>query len=68
MKRPPLIDNQELLTAKIKMLDSLLEIEIAYSLMKGSEGDAEKDPLDVHYESLKANISVRYLKSLIYNP
>lgn len=68
MERPPLIDNQELLTAKIKMLDSLLEIEIAYSLMKGSKGDAEKDPLDVHYESLKADISVRYLKSLIYNP
>lgn len=41
------------------MLDSLLEIEIAYSLMKGSKGDAEKDPLDVHYESLKADIYVR---------
>ena len=59
MSRPPLIDNQELLTAKIKMLDSLLEIEIAYSLMKGSKGAAEKDPLDVHYESLKADIYVR---------
>lgn len=56
MKKPPLLDNSELINLKIKMLDSLLEIEIAYSLLKGSKGDAEKDPLDLHYESLKADI------------
>lgn len=61
MKKPPLLDNSELINLKIKMLDSLLEIEIAYSLLKGSKGDAEKDPLDLHYESLKADIHVSLL-------
>lgn len=39
------------------MLESLLDIEVAYSLLKGSVTD-EKDPIDVHYESLKARIEV----------
>jgi len=58
MKQPPLIDNEEYLNLKIQMLDSLLEIEVAYSLMKGSKGNDEKDPLDVHYESLNTNMTV----------
>ena len=41
---------------KIEMLDNLLELEVAYSLLKtGNEGG--KDPLDVHYEQLKTKIS-----------
>lgn len=40
------------------MLDSLLDIEIAYSLLRESVSSGEKDPLDVHYEKLKASIEV----------
>lgn len=41
------------------MLDSLLEIELAYSILK-SEGDTgEKDPVDVHYEKLATDMEVR---------
>ena len=42
------------------MLDNLLEIEIAYNLLKeGNEGsDSGKDPIDVHYEKLKTEIEV----------
>lgn len=38
------------------MLDSLKEIECAYSLLRSSTGGAEKDPIDSHYESLKTKI------------
>ena len=42
------------------MLDNLLEIEIAYNLLKeGAEGyDSLKDPIDIHYEKLKTEIEV----------
>ncbi len=40
------------------MLDSLLDIEIAYSILQGDSGDEEKDPLDEHYQKLKTDIKV----------
>ena len=39
------------------MLDNLLEIELAYSLMKAGDG-AYKDPIDAHYEKLKTDVQV----------
>ncbi len=44
------------------MLDSLLEIELAYSILK-SEAEQEesignRDPIDVHYEKLNTNMEV----------
>lgn len=44
------------------MLDNLLEIEVAYSLLK-SGGDDEKDPIDVNYEKLNTKLEV-LLKSV----
>ena len=38
------------------MLDNLLEIEVAYSLLKG--GDEGEDPIDAHYKKLKTSIVV----------
>lgn len=61
LKTPPLLDNTETISSKVQMLDSLLEIEIAYNLLKGGAGDEELDPLDIHYSSLKANIKVSLL-------
>jgi poly [ADP-ribose] polymerase len=44
------------------MVDNLLEIEVAYNLLKtGNEGD--KDPIDVHYEQLKTDMKVVDKKS-----
>lgn len=48
-----------LLQLKTEMLDNLLEIEIAYNLLKGGE-DSAKDPIDVHYERLKTEIKVTF--------
>lgn len=40
------------------MLDNLLDIEVAYSLLKSGEGDLAKDPLDVNYEKLQTDLEV----------
>jgi hypothetical protein len=39
------------------MLDNLLDIEIAYNLLKTGD-ESTKDPLDLHYEKLKTDIQV----------
>lgn len=44
---------------KIEMLDSLLEIEIAYTMLKAkSDGDNAVHPLDAHYAKLNTHIEV----------
>lgn len=40
------------------MLDNLLDIEVAYSLLRGGAQDNESDPIDINYEKLKTNIEV----------
>lgn len=45
--------------AKVEMLDNLLDIEVAYSLLRGGSDDSTKDPIDVNYEKLKTDIKVR---------
>ena len=39
------------------MLSSLLDIEVAYNLLKSSKAEG-KDPIDSHYEQLNTEISV----------
>lgn len=56
MKKPTPLDNEEIIKQKIEMLDNLLEIEVAYSMLKGAEGDKSKDVIDVHYEKLKTDL------------
>ena len=59
MGKPPPLDSEEVIKIKTQMLDNLLEIEVAYSLLKQEEGVAGgKDPLDVHYEQLKTKLEV----------
>eukprot|EP00061_Rhincodon_typus_P012959 g39032.t1 len=42
--------------AKVQMLDSLLDIEVAYSLLKGGKDDDAKNPIDINYEKLHTEI------------
>lgn len=58
MKSPPLLDNPDFVKAKIDMLESLKEIDIAYSLLKTKDEDKGKDPIDSHYDKLKTEITV----------
>ncbi|XP_035211532.1 poly [ADP-ribose] polymerase 1-like [Stegodyphus dumicola] len=56
LKKPPLLDNEDLIKSKIEMLESLLEIEFAYNLLKGDGAESTKDPVDEHYDKLKTDI------------
>ena len=58
LRKPPLLDTVEVISAKTQMLDNLLEIEVAYSLLKQEEGSATSDPLDAHYRKLKTDLEV----------
>ncbi|KAK6108650.1 Poly(ADP-ribose) polymerase catalytic domain family protein [Brugia pahangi] len=59
MNKPPLLNSQKLLIDKTKLLDDLLELEVTYSILKtDDEMDRMRDPLDVHYEKLHAQLEV----------
>ncbi|XP_051908045.1 poly [ADP-ribose] polymerase 1 isoform X1 [Hippocampus zosterae] len=58
MKKPPLLRNLDYIQAKVQMLDNLLDIEVAYSLLRGGAQDNERDPIDINYEKLKTKIEV----------
>uniref|UniRef100_A0AAY4B7G1 Poly [ADP-ribose] polymerase n=1 Tax=Denticeps clupeoides TaxID=299321 RepID=A0AAY4B7G1_9TELE len=58
MKKPPPLNNLEYIQAKVQMLDNLLDIEVAYSLLRGGAEDNKKDPIDINYEKLKTGIEV----------
>ncbi|XP_040407174.1 poly [ADP-ribose] polymerase 1 [Cygnus olor] len=58
MKKPPLLNNLEYIQAKVQMLDNLLDIEVAYSLLRGGNEDGDKDPIDINYEKLRTDIKV----------
>ncbi|XP_028171791.1 LOW QUALITY PROTEIN: poly [ADP-ribose] polymerase 1-like [Ostrinia furnacalis] len=51
---PPLLDNLELIKKKMEMLDNLLEIQVAYSLVHTKE--SSESQIDVHYRRLNADI------------
>ena len=58
MKKPPILDNPDFVKMKIEMLDNLLEIEVAYNLIKSTDNESGKDAIDVHYEKLNTKIKV----------
>lgn len=62
VQRAPVIDNDEMVNAKSEMLESLLEMELAYGLLN-EETDDKKSPLDGHYEQLKNDIQALDKKS-----
>lgn len=55
VQRAPVIDTNDLVAKKTEMLESLLEVELAYGLLN-AETDDEKSPIDGHYEQLKTDI------------
>lgn len=60
VRSPPLLDNKDIIQAKLEMLESLLEMEVAYSLLRetNSEGDDSLNPIDAHYAKLNTDIEV----------
>lgn len=56
IERPPIIDTNEMVTNKTEMLESLMEMEFAYGLLK-TETDSSINPIDGHYNQLNAEIN-----------
>lgn len=55
MNAAPVIDNVEAIKSKREMIDNLLEIEIAYSMLKDDTKE-NINPVDSHYEKLKTDM------------
>ncbi|XP_040581358.1 poly [ADP-ribose] polymerase 1 [Lepeophtheirus salmonis] len=61
MNSPPLLEDLELIKNKIEMLDNLLEIEVAYSLLQSDSSSQENgdiDPFDSYYKKLNTELEV----------
>ena len=56
MGKIKLLDTAEAVKTKTEMLDNLLEIEVAYSLLRGA--DTGDDPIDSHYKKLNCKLEV----------
>ncbi|XP_046754057.1 poly [ADP-ribose] polymerase [Diprion similis] len=54
---PIILENEEQIKSKSEMLDSLLELEIAYNLLN-AKTDESKNPIDAHYEQLNTEIDI----------
>ena len=55
MNKAPVIDTLEMIQTKRDILDNLIEVEIAYSMLQQDTGN-ELNPLDAHYEQLKTDL------------
>ena len=56
LSKPKILDNLELIQSKTEMIDNLLEIEIAYSMLKRTNNEDDQHPIDMHYKKLKCSI------------
>ncbi|CAF1646709.1 unnamed protein product [Rotaria magnacalcarata] len=56
LAKPKLLDNNDLIQSKTQMIDNLLDIEIAYSILKGSIDEKNEHPIDAHYKKLNCTI------------
>ncbi|XP_057321273.1 poly [ADP-ribose] polymerase-like [Microplitis mediator] len=54
---PPLLDTEEIIKTKCEMLESLIDMEIAYNLLS-VKTDENQSPLDAHYAQLNTDIDV----------
>ncbi|CAH1168782.1 unnamed protein product [Phyllotreta striolata] len=52
---PPILDNTEVIKTKVEMLENLMELEVAYNLMKSSGSD---HTVDSYYKQLKTEIDI----------
>lgn len=57
MNKAPIINTIEAIQNKREMIDSLLEIEIAYSILQEDDKEnADVNPVDTHYQKLKTDM------------
>ncbi|XP_067616114.1 poly [ADP-ribose] polymerase isoform X1 [Eurosta solidaginis] len=56
VQTPPILDTFEEVEKHRQMLDSLMEIECAYNMLKAENKEDKVNPLDQHYDQLKAKL------------
>lgn len=56
VQSPPVLNNVDLVEKHRQILDSLLEIECAYSMLQAESKEENVNPLDKHYEQLKTKL------------
>ncbi|XP_053963564.1 poly [ADP-ribose] polymerase [Anastrepha ludens] len=56
VQSPPILDSIEQVEKHRQVLDSLLEIECAFSMLQAESKEEDVNPLDKHYEQLKAKL------------
>ncbi|UJR16964.1 hypothetical protein I4U23_003862 [Adineta vaga] len=56
LKKPIILNDIESIQSKTQMIDNLLQIELAYSMLKRSKDDENEHPIDVHYKKLQTLI------------
>ncbi|KAI9005294.1 poly polymerase catalytic domain-containing protein [Gaertneriomyces semiglobifer] len=56
MRRPQIINTPQLLKQKIEMVEALGDIQIATTLLSHTAANHDKNPIDLQYESLKADL------------
>ncbi|KAF6773038.1 hypothetical protein AHF37_07707 [Paragonimus kellicotti] len=55
MRAPPLLSTRKAIKDKLQMLEDLLEIELAYNILK-TDVTVDENPLDQHYHQLNTNL------------
>uniref|UniRef100_A0A915DT11 Poly [ADP-ribose] polymerase n=1 Tax=Ditylenchus dipsaci TaxID=166011 RepID=A0A915DT11_9BILA len=61
LSNPPLLNSRELIKTKSEILDNLLEMEVAFKIIKSETEDTSivgKDLFDVHFEKLNCKMEV----------
>ena len=58
MKKPPLLDSEDAIRSKTLMVENLMEIELAYRMLKEARAQDMRSPLDVHFDQLKTDMEV----------
>lgn len=53
---PPVMDTLEIVRGKMDMLESLLEIEVAYNMLSVADDGNKTNPVDLHYDQLKTEV------------
>ncbi len=67
LKRPTLLSNSNIIKEKTDMLNNLLDIEIAYNIIKTDKSNTDTDPIDHHYKKLNCDMEVLSKETNEYN-
>lgn len=57
VQRAPILQTNEQVASKTEMIESLMEMEVAYGLLSEEDVDTEKSPIDSHYEQLRTDLA-----------